>query len=65
MTNKETLQSYNNRLSDNNLSLEDIIERINNLPVAGGTTAPDSTEYIQDGLIAWFDGEDDLDELEV
>lgn len=62
MTNKETLQSYNNRLSDNNLSLEDIIERINNLPVAGGTTTPDSTEYIQDGLIAWFDGEDDLDE---
>lgn len=34
--NKETLQSYNTRLSNNNDSIDDLIEDINNLPDATG-----------------------------
>lgn len=36
MSNKETLQSYNNRLNANNTSLDDILDIIDNLPEAGG-----------------------------
>ena len=36
MSNKETLQSYNDRLNNNNLTLDDILNTINNLPEAGG-----------------------------
>ena len=35
MSNKETLQSYNTRLSENNNSLEALLEIANNLPEAG------------------------------
>lgn len=36
MNNKETLQSYNERLENNNTNLDSIMEKINNLPEAGG-----------------------------
>lgn len=39
MSNKETLQSYNNRLSINNISLNDILDRINNLPSGSGSSS--------------------------
>ena len=35
MSDKETLQSYNNKLSNNNLTLNNILNTINNLPEAG------------------------------
>ena len=39
--NKETLNTYNNRLAKNNLDLASVLETINNLPEAGGGTAPE------------------------
>lgn len=38
MSNKTTLQSYNTRLSTNNVNLNTILSDINNLPSSGGTT---------------------------
>lgn len=59
--NKETLQNYNSRLNANNTSLEDILETINNLP-EGGTVEPEvEPDYITDGLVAWWEGCDDVD----
>lgn len=42
MNNKETLQSYNTNLSENNDTLSSILETINNLPEAGGGTSGDA-----------------------
>lgn len=100
MNNKETLQSYNTNLSENNTTLASILETINNLPEAGsgediseelttqdasldtqGVTISDiiyalagkgvpvdesaiEPDYITDGLVAWWEGCDDLDENE-
>ena len=98
MNNKETLQSYNGRLTENGITLNNILGKINNLPEAGVSedlteelTAQDTKittqetkiediiyalrnkvdpgilpepepDYIQDGLVAWWDGEDAPDE---
>ena len=59
--NKETLQKNNTTINVNNNELASILETINNLPESGGE-APVEPNYIQDGLIAWFDGEDELNE---
>lgn len=58
MNNKETLQQYNNRLETNNNNLDSIIEIVNNLPEADKPVNPIIPDYITNGLIAWFDGED-------
>lgn len=61
MSNKKTLQNYNAHLSNNTLKLEDILEMITNLPEAGEPTSPSvEPEYIQDGLIAWWEGCDPM-----
>ena len=39
MNNKEILQNYNNRLSTKNISLNDILDRINTLPSGGGSSS--------------------------
>lgn len=101
MSNKETLQSYNNKLIQNNEDLQTVIDIINNLPdagegsgeditdeltdydaklttqeeqlvviaealkdkAAGGSTEPVvEPDYVADGLIAWWEGEDGFDE---
>ena len=47
MSNKETLQEYNERLDTNNITLDSILETINNLPEAG--SSGDSTNlFIQE-----------------
>lgn len=103
MSNKETLQNYNTRLSSNNDSLDALINVINSLPNASvdpvlqdksieitengsqmvmadeGYDALNSVEittkiptggsevspdYVTDGLIAWFDENEPMDETE-
>ena len=59
MSNKEILQNHNTIISDNNITIDELIESINNLPENSGET-PVEPDYIQDGLIAWFEGEDEL-----
>jgi hypothetical protein len=47
MNNKETLQSYNNKLIQNNNNLQTVIDMINNLPEAGeGGGGIKQTQYI-------------------
>lgn len=57
--NKETLQEYNTRLSENNTSLDDILTTINNLPEGGssGGSSLDiySTEEVKTNKV-WIDG---------
>ena len=49
MNNKETLQSYNNKLIQNNEDLQTVIDMINNLPEAGeGEGGEDLTEELTD-----------------
>ena len=63
MNNKETLNNYNSRLAKNNLDLASVLETINNLPEAGGSGGPEvEPDYITDGLISWWEGEDGFDE---
>jgi hypothetical protein len=52
MNNKETLQSYNNKLIQNNNNLQTVIDMINNLPEAGegGGTLNVKTYLIKDGI---------------
>lgn len=55
--NKETLQEYNTRLTENNTSLDDILTTINNLPETGsggGSSDIYSTDEIVVGT--WIDG---------
>ena len=55
MSNKETLQEYNERLDTNNTTLDDILETINNLPDTGGDSMVKySTEEQVVGT--WIDG---------
>ena len=49
MNNKETIQEYNERLEENNTSLDDILTTINNLP-EGGTGGGSSRSIITVGL---------------
>lgn len=44
MSNKETLQSYNNKLIKNNDDLQTVIDMVNNLPEAGDGPSEDLTE---------------------
>lgn len=46
MNNKETLQSYNINLSENNNALSSILETINNLPEASGGSKPTTDEEV-------------------
>lgn len=41
MSHKETLKAYNARLDDNNITLDSVLETINNLPEAGGGETPE------------------------
>lgn len=43
MSNKEILQNHNTIISDNNITIDELIESINNLPEAGGGTTPEGT----------------------
>lgn len=51
--NKERLQTYNNKLINNNIDLKAILQSVKDLPMAGG-----ANEYAQDGLLALFDARD-------
>lgn len=61
MNNKETIQQHNETLLSNNELLRIILGLVENLPDAGGSIG-DKDEYIQDGLISWWEGEDAPDE---
>ena len=55
MSNKETLQSYNERLETNNTNLDSIMETINNLPEQGAEVEPPElglvfSKYDEDGF---------------
>lgn len=56
MSNEETLQEYNERLEENNVSLANVLTTINNLPSSSGGGASNiySTEEIVIGT--WIDG---------
>lgn len=58
MSNKEILQANNQRIENNNISLATILEIIKNLPSA---EIPNH-DYVQDGLVALFDGRDLLND---
>lgn len=47
MNNKETLQSYNKQLSNNNITIDEIIAKVNALPEASEGTAEDLTEELE------------------
>lgn len=58
MSNKETLQNYNTRLSNNNLSLNNILDKINNLP-SGSNSSSGSCEpniFIQETEPTTYEG---------
>lgn len=57
MSNEETLQEYNERLEENNTSLANVLETINNLPEASGGSSIDvySTEEVKTNKV-WIDG---------
>lgn len=59
MSNKETLQANNEMIEKNNALIARILEIIDTIP--GGTGLP-AGKYVQNGLIAWWEGEDALDE---
>ena len=51
MNNKETLQTYNERLETNNISLTDILETINTLPDCDTSTNESKKLFlIKDGI---------------
>ena len=56
--NKETLQEYNTRLSENNTSLDDILTTINNLPDASSSSGGFSNVYSTEETVigTWIDG---------
>ncbi len=57
MSNEETLQEYNTRLEENNVSLANVLETINNLPTSSGGSSTDvySTEEVKTNKV-WIDG---------
>ena len=58
MSNEETLQEYNTRLAENNTSLDDILDAVNNLPEggsSGGSSDIYSLEEVKTNKV-WIDG---------
>lgn len=62
MSNATTLQTNNNKLSANNTDLASILNTINNLPEAGGSTSEDLSDELstQDELLT-----DQIDQLDI
>lgn len=58
MSNEETLQEYNERLEENNVSLANVLTTINNLPEAGSGTSSSSDIYSTEERVigVWIDG---------
>lgn len=63
MNNKTILQEFNNRIEANNIALSDLRAVVQNLPIVGNVPDTPSNEYVQNGLVAWWEGEDELDAL--
>lgn len=57
----EELTNYDTSLTTQETSIQDIIKALEG-KAAGGGGGGEPLEYISDGLIAWFDGYDDMDE---
>lgn len=59
----DELNTYNTELTEQETSLKNIIKALQGKASGGGSTEPVvEPDYITDGLIAWFDGEDNVDE---
>ena len=58
MSNEETLQEYNERLEENNTSLNTILTTINNLPSSSGGGESGMTNYSTEEQVigTWIDG---------
>lgn len=56
--NRTTLQQHNSRLSENNVDLSSILEKINKLPVAGGVAPTVEKHYLEgtNVIIIFTDG---------
>ena len=56
MSNEETLQEYNGRLEENNVSLANVLETINNLPSSSGGSSSDIYSTEETIVGTWIDG---------
>lgn len=58
----EELNRYGSELEEQNVKLDDIVRALRGKAAGGGEYIDDEDPgYIKDGLVAWFDGSDDLD----
>lgn len=56
MSNEETLQEYNERLEENNVSLANVLTNIKNLPSSGGGSSSDVYSTEETVIGTWIDG---------
>jgi hypothetical protein len=56
MSNEETLQEYNERLEENNVSLANVLETINNLPSSSGGNSSNIYSTEETLIGTWIDG---------
>ena len=56
MSNKETLQEYNEKLEENNVSLVNVLDTINNLPTANNNNSADIYSTEERVIGTWIDG---------
>ena len=54
--NKETLQEYNTRLAENNTSLDDILDTVNNLPEGGSSRGSSEVYSLEETVIGTWLG---------
>lgn len=57
MSNEETLQEYNERLEENNVSLANVLTTIKNLPSSGGGSSSDIYSTEETVIGTWIDGQ--------
>ena len=56
MNNKETLQEYNEKLEENNVSLANVLTTINNLPETSGNGSSNIYSTTERRVGTWIDG---------
>lgn len=57
----DELNVYNEEVTEQGISINTIKSMLKGKAAGSGSSEEDLGEYVQDGLIAWFDGEDDIE----